>query len=70
MCDICLNNSIRNYTHSRSKQHLKHLYKIMKIKKKNYYFNSSLEKDIISQYSKLITKPSYVDSHNYHQQLT
>ena len=39
MCEICNNSINRDYTHSRSKQHLKHLYKIMKTKQQNNYFS-------------------------------
>ena len=35
MCEICKNNSIRNYIHSKNKHHLRLLLKIMKIKKNN-----------------------------------
>lgn len=45
MCEICKNTVNRDYTHSKSKQHRKLLYKIMKDKQKNnyYYFKSTLE---------------------------
>ena len=42
-CELCCNNSIRNYTHCKNKQHFKLLMKIMKIKKNTgYYFKPNL----------------------------
>lgn len=38
MCEICNNNSIRNYTHSKNKHHLRLLLKIMKDKKNTGYY--------------------------------
>ena len=38
MCEICNNNSIRNYTHSKNKHHLRLLLKIMKIKKNDRFY--------------------------------
>ena len=38
MCEICKNNSIRNYIHSKNKHHLRLLLKIMKIKKNTGFY--------------------------------
>jgi hypothetical protein len=38
MCDVCNNNAIRTYTHSRNKRHLRLLIKLMKIKKNTNFY--------------------------------
>jgi hypothetical protein len=41
MCDVCNNNAIRNYTHSRNKRHLRLLMKLMKIKKNTNFYTKT-----------------------------
>lgn len=47
MCNICGNNLVRNYTHSRSKIHLKKLIAILKERKETGYYKKIVIKEKI-----------------------
>lgn len=48
MCDICRDNSIRDYTHSRTPKHFRILLKIMKMKQSRRYYQRLNDSEYIS----------------------